>query len=276
MKQVILGVVGGLMLASSALAEGPQMTVVREALEQAGFLIGKVPVGSTVTLDGKALWVGKQGDVVMGFDREAKPEAELKICDADKACSSQTLQIEQRTYITQNVKGIPQETVEPDKSELTLIEADNKATAAAKTVAEKGAGERLAFLDVFVKPIEGPTPNTGVFGSRRTYNGEERSWHKGHDFAAKTGTPVKAPAAGVVRLARSTFMSGNLIMLDHGGAITTVYAHLSEMDVKVGDVVKEGDVIGKVGTTGRSSGPHLHWGAYWQNTAIDPILWVAK
>jgi murein DD-endopeptidase MepM/ murein hydrolase activator NlpD len=79
-----------------------------------------------------------------------------------------------------------------------------------------------------------------------------------------------------VRLARETFMSGNLILLDHGGGITTAYAHLSQMDVKVGDTVKAGEVIGKVGTTGRSSGPHLHWGAYWKNVAIDPILWVSK
>ena len=90
------------------------------------------------------------------------------------------------------------------------------------------------------------------------------------------GTPIKAPADGIVRLARDTFMSGNLVMLDHGGAVTSVYAHMDRMDVKVGDEVKAGDVIGKVGTTGRSSGPHLHWGMYWKNVPIDPILWVRK
>lgn len=274
MRKWVLSMAGGLLAAGNVAAETPQLTVVHEALEQAGFLVGTVPVGSKVTLDGKALWVGPKGEVVMGFDREAKPEAVLKICDADKACESETLQIEQRTYVTQNVKGIPPKTVEPNPDEVKLVEADNIATAAARTVAAKNADARFAFMDGFKKPIDGPTPTSGVFGSRRTYNGQERSWHKGHDFAAKTGTPIQAPADGTVRLARRTFMSGNLIMLDHGGGVTTVYAHLSEMGVKVGDEVKEGDVIGKVGTTGRSSGPHLHWGAYWQNVAIDPILWV--
>jgi murein DD-endopeptidase MepM/ murein hydrolase activator NlpD len=104
------------------------------------------------------------------------------------------------------------------------------------------------------------------------YGGEERDWHKGHDFAVPTGTPVYAPAAGVVTLAQLTFFNGNLIILDHGDRLFTIYAHLSEMNVKPGGKVKAGQLIGRVGTTGRSSGPHLHWGAYWQNLAIDPIL----
>lgn len=254
--------------------EAPAMGIVRSALVQGGFLVGEVAPGSKVTLDGQPLWVGPKGEVVIGFDREAKSKVVIEVCERPAMCVRKELKVAKRAFKTQNVKGVPPKSVDPNPAEEAQMAEDNKATQAAKDKALEGASWRVAFMDGFALPVDGPT--SGVFGSRRTYNGQERSWHKGHDLAAKTGTPVHAPADGIVRLARSTFMSGNLIMLDHGGAITTVYAHLDEMDVKVGDTVKAGEVIGKVGTTGRSSGPHLHWGAYWKNVPIDPILWVAK
>lgn len=263
-----------LLAAGGVQAEAPDVTMVRQALEQGGFFVARVPAGSTVTLDGDALVVGPKGEVMAGFDRAAKSKAVLKVCDVAGECTETVLDVKARTFVTQNVKGIPPKTVDPDPKELARMKDDNAATQSARDKAREGATWRSAFMDGFVLPIKAPT--SGVYGSRRTYNGQERSWHKGHDLAAKTGTPVKAPADGIVRLARDTFMSGNLIMLDHGGGLTTVYAHLHTMGVKVGDSVKTGDVIGTVGSTGRSSGPHLHWGAYWKNTAIDPILWVNK
>ncbi|RYG61903.1 MAG: M23 family metallopeptidase [Alphaproteobacteria bacterium] len=273
MKTVFAGFVMA-MATGAVWAAGPDISVVRQAPVQGGFLVAKVPAGSNVKLDGKPISVGPDGQIVVGFDREAKGAAVLNVCDAQNACAKKTVKIGARVFKTQNVTGIPPKTVDPDPAQVARTEADSKATQDARNKANEAAKWRSAFMDGFKLPVEAPT--SGVYGSRRTYNGQERSWHKGHDLAAKTGTPVKAPADGIVRLARDTFMSGNLIMLDHGGALTTVYAHLNSMDVKVGDSVKAGDVIGTVGTTGRSSGPHLHWGAYWKNTAIDPILWVAK
>jgi murein DD-endopeptidase MepM/ murein hydrolase activator NlpD len=152
------------------------------------------------------------------------------------------------------------------------IAAARRATLAAATRGEVAGG--LGFLERFRRPSVGPI--TGVYGSARLFDGAERSWHKGVDYAAPTGTPVVAPAAGVVRLARSTFMSGNLVMLDHGANLTSLYAHLDTMAVKVGQVVQAGDRLGTVGTTGRSSGPHLHWGLYVGPVALDPQFWVAK
>jgi murein DD-endopeptidase MepM/ murein hydrolase activator NlpD len=273
MKQYGLMVMAMALMATSAMA-APEVAMVRSKLVQGGFYAAEVAPGSTVTLDGASLIVGPKGEVVFGIDRNAKPKAELKVCGVDGACATQVLTIAKREFKTQNVTGIPPKTVDPDPAEVARTEADSKATQAARDKALEGAKWRSSYMAGFALPTTGPT--SGVYGSRRTYNGQERSWHKGHDLAAKTGTPVYAPADGVVRLARDTFMSGNLIMLDHGGGITTVYAHLSAMDVKVGDTVKAGELIGKVGTTGRSSGPHLHWGAYWKNVAIDPILWVNK
>lgn len=259
-------------LAGNVCAANDGLKVLHGRLQQAGFLVGTVPVGSKVSLDGVPVWVGEKGQMMVGFDRMAKPKAELKICQPSKACVVRVLSLKQRDYVTQNVKGVPAASVNPDPTELAVMAADNGAIKAARRSAMSMAGYNDAFMHVFNKPIEGVT--TGVFGSRRTYNGEERSWHKGRDFASPVGTLVHAPADGTVRLARSTFMSGNLIMIDHGAGMSTVYAHLSKMLVKPGDKVKAGDVIGKVGTTGRSTGPHLHWGAYWKSMAIDPILWV--
>lgn len=247
--------------------------VVHQALEQGGFYVATVPAGSVVTLDGIAVETGPKGELVVGFDRNAKSKAVMKVCKEGN-CEETVLNVKARVFKTQNVTGIPQKTVDPDPAEQRIMEEDNAAVKAARDAADKGARWRTAYMEAFSLPIKAPT--SGVFGSRRTYNGQERSWHKGHDLAAKTGTPIKAPADGVVRLARSTFMSGNLVMIDHGGALTTVYAHMDTMGVKVGDVVKRGDVIGTVGTTGRSSGPHLHWGAYWKSTPINPILWVSE
>jgi biotin carboxyl carrier protein len=248
---------------------------VRGVLEQGGFWVGQAAPGSTAKLNGEPLWVRKDGLVVVGFPRDAGIEQKLEVCAPDADCQTQTLNVKIRKFVTQNVTKVPPKTVEPSPAELKQMEADNAATQAARDIAMKSRSwEEFALLKGATLPIDVPT--SGVFGSRRTYNGQERSWHKGHDLAAKTGTPVKAPADGTVRLARLTFMSGNLIMLDHGAGVTTVYAHLSHMDVKPGDKVKRGQVIGKVGTTGRSSGPHLHWGLYWQNVAIDPMLWVVK
>ncbi|MDE0724133.1 MAG: M23 family metallopeptidase [Alphaproteobacteria bacterium] len=131
-------------------------------------------------------------------------------------------------------------------------------------------------MQSFIQPVEGYRIS-GVYGSRRVFNGQERSWHKGTDFAAPTGTSVKAPADAVVTLALAdSFFNGNLIVLDHGHQVYTIYAHLDKMDVKKGDLVKQGVKIGEVGSTGRSTGPHLHWGLYWRNMALDPNLLLLK
>ena len=267
---------GWLVMAMMAMVGGvgavaPQ--VVRQDLQPGGFYVAQVPPNSRVTLNGEAVETGPKGELVVGFDRNAKPEQVLKVCGTEAACTETRLRLKPRSYVTQNVTKVPAKTVEPDAAQVARVKADNAATAAARAKAKAAARWRQAYMDAFVLPLEART--SGVFGSRRTYNGQERSWHKGHDLAAPTGTAVRAPAGGIVRLARDTFMSGNLIMLDHGGGLTSVYAHLDAMDVAVGDEVKARESIGKVGTTGRSSGPHLHWGMYWQNTAIDPILWVS-
>ena len=114
---------------------------------------------------------------------------------------------------------------------------------------------------------------SGRFGNQRIYNGTPKSPHSGMDIAAGTGTPIRAPAGGTVTLAQQDFyLTGGTVMIDHGHGIGSNFLHLSRLDVKVGDVVKQGDVIGAVGSTGRSTGPHLHWGMSWFDIRIDPLL----
>ena len=249
--------------------------VLHGSLQEGGYVVARVPGGAHVTLDGKPLWVAKDGLLVAGFDRNSPPRHTVEVCKDGGACRTVLLDVVKRTYVTQNLTHVPPKTVEPGPEELKRMKADYAAKDAARAAAVRGKADSEAFAHLFRRPVKGGETSS-VFGSRRTYNGEERSWHNGYDFAVPEGTPVYAPAAGTVRLARGTFMSGNLIMLDHGGEVTSVYAHLSKMSVKAGQKVEAGQMIGRVGTTGRSTGPHLHWGIYWKSTPLDPILWVSN
>lgn len=257
-----------------------EVKILGQNLQQGGFKLLELPAGSTVRLGGTALPMVNGGGktyAMLGFDRKEAPTRWLEICLPAQVCTTQKLEIATRTYKTQNVRGAPKAKTNPDKAALAQMQKDNAAIQAARTILAEGAtrGDTeagLGFLQTLQRPSTGPI--TGVYGSARLFDGQERSWHKGLDYAAPIGTPIYAPASGVVRLAKNTFMNGNLIMLDHGAGLNSMFAHLNKIGVKVGQVVQQGEKLGEVGNTGRSSGPHLHWGLYVGATPIDPQLWV--
>lgn len=133
----------------------------------------------------------------------------------------------------------------------------------------RNSEDSMHWSGAFEIPIQSPI--TSPFGTKRIYNGEMQSFHQGLDLKAPVGTPIRAPAGGRVVMAKDLYLTGNTVILDHGHGLLTVYAHLNEFKVKVGALLKKGDLLGLSGVTGRASGPHLHWGAVVHRTKFNPI-----
>lgn len=235
---------------------------------QGGFIFGHTAPHADIQMGGLSTQAGSDGAFVIGIDRNAEEALTLEIKTPAKS-EKQVVFIEKRDYETQKINGIAKRKVNPNEADMKVIEQDSSKIAQARNY----FSELSYAFETPRLPANGP--KSGVYGSRRVFNGEERSWHKGMDIAAPKGSDVFAPVGGKVRLAlENSFFNGNLIILDHGYNLMSIYAHLDTMRVKVGDTVKKGDIIGTVGQTGRATGPHLHWGLYWKNMALDPELWV--
>ena len=180
-----------------------------------------------------------------------------------------TLAVATREYRIQRVDGVPQRTVTPPPEQLERIRRERALVVAAK-------GRRIEQPDwlrqvagAFAWPASGPI--SGVYGSQRVYNGTPGTPHYGVDVAAPAGTPVHAPADGLVTLAEpDLFYSGGTIILDHGYGLSSSFLHLSEVGVAVGDEIRRGEVIGAVGASGRATGPHLDWRMSFRGRRIDP------
>lgn len=234
--------------------------------QQGGLVLGRAAAGARVFLDGEAVPVDGEGRFALGFGRDAGSRAEVRVERADGSAEVVALEVRPRDWQVQRIDGLPEEKVTPPKALLERIAADNRAVAEARR-SRRGLAE---FLGGFRLPVAGARVS-GVFGSQRILNGEPRAPHSGLDLAAPEGTPVVAAAAGVVSLAHpDMFYTGMTVMVDHGLGVQTVYAHLSRIDVAVGQRLAAGETLGLVGATGRATGPHLHWGASWLDRRLDP------
>lgn len=235
---------------------------------QGGLLFGETAPGSTVRLDGEPVMVGDDGRFVIGFGREHPASALLVVALPGGAVERVALEIEKRDFPVQRIDGLDQSMVSGfTEEQLKKIAADREKKNAARAETHPLAD----WAGGFDWPATGRI--SGVFGSQRILNGEPKTPHSGLDIAAPTGTPVKAPAAGVVRLAEhGMYFEGGLVFLDHGHWLESAFLHLSRIDVVPGQRVEKGDIIGAIGATGRATGPHLHWGLKWGPRLVDPFL----
>ena len=197
----------------------------------------------------------------------ASLEASLRAQGGKPVRKTETLAVVNAGFPVVELK-VEQKFVTPDKNDTERAEAES---AKLHKLFAKTEEKRL-FEGCFDSPIAGAA--TGRFGERRVFNGQPRAPHSGMDLKSKSGEPIHAPAAGKVLLADDLFFAGKTIILDHGLGLTTQYAHLSKFLVKPGDSVKKGQVIGKVGATGRVTGPHLHWALKFRGSRIDPYSLV--
>jgi murein DD-endopeptidase MepM/ murein hydrolase activator NlpD len=234
-------------------------------LEQGGLVIGKAAPGAKAVLDGTELDMDREGAFAFGFDRDHGTSAKLVVTFPDGSAVERELAVAPREWQIQRVEGVPQKFVTPPPEAMEAIARSTRI----KNEARKTRAEGSWFREGFIWPATGPI--SGVFGSQRYYNGEPRRPHYGVDVAAPTGTPIVAPAGGIVTLAdMDMYFEGGLVFLDHGQGVTSLMMHMSRIDVKAGDRVEQGDVLGAVGGTGRATGPHLHWGLYWRGAWLDP------
>ncbi len=257
-----------LCMATPALAQTIQLD---RAGEQGNIILGQAPAGVvSLTLDGAPVKIASDGAFIIAFHRDAPAMAKLRALLPDGISVSTDIPVKPRAYSVQKVDGLPPKTVVlSPEDELRRAGEVVKITAARAVVSDL-----QGWRQKFIWPATGRI--SGVYGSLRIRNGVPGSPHFGVDVAKPTGTPIVAPADGVVVLAEpDMLLEGGLLILDHGFGLFTDYLHLSRLDVKVGDVLKQGQPIGAIGSTGRATGPHLHWGMRWAATRLDPSRLVS-
>jgi murein DD-endopeptidase MepM/ murein hydrolase activator NlpD len=240
------------------------------AFTQGGVALCRTLPRAALTVDGHASGeADAQGWVVIGFTREHAPTARVEARLGGES-AAQTYDIAPRVFDIQRIDGLPQQTVTPtDPEVLARIQRE----AALKQDAFVSAADIEGFLDGFILPVEGAVV-TGRWGNQRILNGTPSTPHFGYDLAAPIGTPIRAPAAGVVTLAEPDMhYEGGLVFIDHGQGLITMYLHMSRLDVRAGDTVEQGQIIGAVGASGRATGPHLCWRMKLRNTQqLDPSV----
>lgn len=238
------------------------------AAQQGGYVLGWVPSTTRRLLfNGQEIRFDADGRFAIGFGRDAPAQARLEAVLDDGQTLTLPIAVAARTWRTENLPTLPRVS-QPSAEFLARRPAEIAQIEAARRVASSSAGWRQRFI----WPAQGRI--SGLFGSQRIYAGEPGVPHNGVDVAAGIGRPVIAPADGVVVLAaQSPFtLEGHLLMLDHGMGLNSAFLHLSRIDVAVGDVVRQGQIIGAIGMTGRATGPHLHWGMRWTQERIDPAM----
>lgn len=238
-------------------------------MTQGALVIGRSVAGAKATLDGKPILVDAAGAFALGFTHDAKREWTLVVTAPDGKSVTRALVIAPRQYKVQRVDGVDQKYVEPPPDVMKRLEEEYHLVRKARAA----MSAEPFWKSGFIWPAAGRI--SGVYGSYRVMNGKPLRPHFGLDVAAPTGAPIHAAAAGTVTLAHNDlYFSGRTVIVDHGLGVSTVYIHMNELKVATGDRVTQGQVIGTIGTTGRSTGPHLHWGLNLGQDYLDPATIV--
>ena len=231
---------------------------------QGGLLFGKTKPNSKIFFNDKKIFVNNEGDFLLGISRDEKKE-NLLILEIGNKVEKYNINIIPRKYKIQKIDGLPKNKVTPNQKELKRIKKESKLINKYKNIFL----DKTLYKSGFVWPVEGKI--TGEYGSQRILNGQPRRPHFGTDIVASLGSKIIAPSDAIVAFTfEDTFFNGKMIILNHGLGLNSIYSHLNKIYVKEGDKLKQGDLLAEVGSTGRVTGPHLHWGISIFNTAIDP------
>ena len=234
--------------------------------EQGAFILGKTNPDTKIKIDNKQVRVTKDGYFAFGLDRDRKNNIIIKIIEKNKTTIVEK-KILKRDYKIQRIDGLPSKQVTPPPEVYDRIKKDNILIGKARSI----DSTLNFFKDKFIYPID-KYIITGVYGSQRILNGKPRRPHYGIDFHAPEGTPVKAMMDGIVTLSeKDMYFTGGTIIFDHGHGISTLYMHMKDINVKVGQRVKQGQIVGTLGQSGRATGPHLDIRLNWFGVKLDPM-----
>ena len=237
---------------------------------QGHYIIGKTDPGAQITIDKKKIKVTKDGFFAFGLGRDRKNDV-LIIKSLNGDDKKIIKKVFKREYKIQRIDGLDKKKVTPPEEVYERIKNENKLIGKARSI----NSNLVFFKEKFIQPLDNAII-TGVYGSQRILNGKPRWPHYGLDFAGDLGTPIKAMADGIVTLAeKDLYYTGATLIFDHGHGISTLYMHMDKIFVEKDDIVKQGDIIGTVGSSGRSTGPHLDIRLNWFNVRLDPATVLA-
>ncbi len=232
---------------------------------QGSFILGKTSPKAKVKIDNKDVLVSKNGYFAFGIGRDRKNDITIRIIK-DQNLDVITKKVFKRKYKIQRIDGLPEKKVTPPKEVYDRIKRENKLIGDARSI----ESNLNFFTKKFINPLD-KTIVTGIYGSQRILNGKPKWPHYGIDFAAKEGTKIKAMLDGTATMVEpDLFYTGGTLIFDHGHGISTLYMHMKDIYVKKGQKIRQGDIIGTVGSTGRSTGPHLDVRLNWFNVRLDP------
>lgn len=269
-RGVVLGS-GALLAAGKAHGQDEAGLSLTGRFVQGGHAIGRTWPRALIFVDGESLTAASAGGAfIVGFDRDAPASVQIE-ARLDGRTARRTLDIARGQFPSTSINGLPPATVEPSDPELL---ARIRREVVLKTEGFASRTDADDFRDGFDWPLEDFRVSSR-WGSQRVLNGTPARPHYGIDLAAPQGTVVRAPAAGRVTLARTGMhFEGGLVLIDHGQGLITAYLHQSRLDVVAGQELARGDPIGRVGMTGRATGPHLCWRMKWRDRNLDPSLLV--